>query len=86
MRGAWVTSLATSAFAAGSAGGVMVSVLGLEEIALPAPLAPLDLVWYRVGDDELHLVRDERGATHTAQHFCVQVDDVAALRRRLRQR
>jgi hypothetical protein len=31
----------------------MVGVLGLEEIALPAPFAPLDLVWYRVGDDEL---------------------------------
>ena len=35
----------TSALAAGSAEGVMVGVLGLEEIAIPAPLAPLDLVY-----------------------------------------
>jgi len=58
-------------------------LLGLEEIAVPATLAHLDLVWYRVGDDELHLFGDERGGGHAAQHFCVQVDDVEALRRRL---
>ena len=58
-------------------------LLGLEEIAVPATLAHLDLVWYRVGDDELHLFGDERGGGHAAPHFCVQVDDVEALRRRL---
>ncbi len=58
-------------------------ILGLEEIAIPATLAHLDLVWYRVGDDELHLFADERGAGHAAQHFCLQVDDVEALRHRL---
>jgi len=58
-------------------------ILGLEEIAVPATLAHLDLVWYRVGDDELHLFGDERGAGPAAQHFCLQVDDVEALRHRL---
>jgi catechol 2,3-dioxygenase-like lactoylglutathione lyase family enzyme len=58
-------------------------ILGLEEIAVPATLAHLDLVWYRLGDDELHLFGDERGVGHPAQHFCLQVDDVDALRRRL---
>jgi len=58
-------------------------ILGLEEIAVPATLAHLDLVWYRLGDDELHLFEDERGVGHAAQHFCLQVDDVDALRRRL---
>jgi len=58
-------------------------ILGLEEVAVPTTLAHLDLVWYRVGDDELHLFGDERGAGHAAQHFCLQVDDVEALRRRL---
>ncbi len=58
-------------------------ILGLEEIAVPATLAHLDLVWYRLGDDELHLFEDERGVGHAAQHFCLQVDAVDALRRRL---
>ncbi len=58
-------------------------ILGLEEIAVPATLAHLDLVWYRVGDDELHLFGDDRGAGHAAQHFCLHVDDVEALRRRM---
>jgi len=58
-------------------------LLGLEEIAVPVTLAHLDLVWYRVGDDELHLFGDEQGVGHAAQHFCIQVDDVEALRRRL---
>jgi hypothetical protein len=64
----------------------MVGVQGLKEIAIPMLLAALDWVEYRVGHDKVHLVRDERGAGHTAQRFCVQGDDVAALRRRLRQR
>ena len=53
---AWVTSLATSALAAGSAGGVMVGVLGREEIAIPAPLTLLDLVEYRMEDAALQLL------------------------------
>lgn len=58
-------------------------ILGLEEIVVPATLAHLDLVWYRVGDDELHLFGDDRDVGHPAQHFCLQVDDVEALRRHL---
>jgi catechol 2,3-dioxygenase-like lactoylglutathione lyase family enzyme len=57
-------------------------ILGLAETAVPATLAHLDLVWYRMGDDELHLFGDERGVVNPAQHFCIQVDDVEALRRR----
>ncbi len=58
-------------------------ILGLEEIVVPATLVHLDLIWYRLGDDELHLFGDERGVGHAAAHFCIQVDDVEALRRRL---
>jgi catechol 2,3-dioxygenase-like lactoylglutathione lyase family enzyme len=57
-------------------------LLGLEELPLPASLAHLDLVWYRLGDDELHLFADERGG-HPAQHFCLQLDTLEGLRQRL---
>src|SRR5579875_3546456 len=58
-------------------------VLGLEEVAVPASLVHLDLVWYRLGDDELHLFANDQGANNAAQHFCIQVDDLEAMRRRL---
>ncbi len=58
-------------------------VLGLEEIAVPATLAHLDLIWYRLGDDELHLFASDDRGSHPAQHFCIQVDDVDAARRQL---
>ena len=57
-------------------------LLGLEELPLPASLAQLDLVWYRLGEDELHLFAAERGA-HPAQHFCLQLDALDGLRERL---
>ena len=57
-------------------------VLGLEELPLPSTLAHLDLVWYRLGDDELHLFADER-AGHPAQHFCLQLEALDGLRERL---
>ncbi len=58
-------------------------VLGLEETPVPDTLAHLDLVWYRLGDDELHLFGSDHGIGNTAQHFCIQVDDVDAFRQRL---
>jgi len=58
-------------------------LLGLEEIAVPATLAHLDLIWYRLGDDELHLFASDDRGIHAAQHFCIQVDDVDAARRHL---
>jgi len=57
--------------------------LGLEEAPVPATLAHLDLVWYRLGDDELHLFASDDDTIHAAQHFCLAVDDVVAARRRL---
>lgn len=58
-------------------------VLGLEELPVPETLVYLDLVWYRLGDDELHLFASDDEKMHAAQHFCIVVDDVAAARRRL---
>ncbi len=58
-------------------------VLGLIEKAPPADLAHLDLVWFQVGGDglEVHVFADDTGETPvTAQHLCLQVDDIGAFR------
>ena len=59
-------------------------VLGLTEISRPSTLSHLDLVWYSIGDDELHLVaEDDVDNTNSGRHFCVQVSDLQAVRDRL---
>jgi len=35
------------------------TLLGFEEIPAPASLADLDVIWYRLGDAELHLFAEE---------------------------
>ena len=57
--------------------------LGLQEVAPPASLAGLDLIWYRLGDDELHIFTTDDPPGDHGQHFCIQVDDVDALRDQL---
>jgi catechol 2,3-dioxygenase-like lactoylglutathione lyase family enzyme len=58
-------------------------LLGLEERDVLPNLDPAEFVWYRVGGDlELHLMlRDE--PTRDQRHFCLVVDDLGALRKRL---
>ena len=59
-------------------------VLGLDEIAVPASLRQLDLIWYAVGADEIHLVAQENpDNTGSARHFCLQVGDLREVRERL---
>jgi catechol 2,3-dioxygenase-like lactoylglutathione lyase family enzyme len=61
------------------------NVLGLLEISPPQSLAPLDLIWYRLGEaTELHIMVEEPiGQDRSGRHFCLAVDDVVALRERL---
>ena len=58
-------------------------VLQLAEMAVPREMSSLDLVWYRLGDTELHLFAEQVQADRSARHFCIAVDDVDALRTRL---
>jgi catechol 2,3-dioxygenase-like lactoylglutathione lyase family enzyme len=58
-------------------------VLGLEEIAPPRALAHLDLVWYRVGECELHLIGEDGADQRSGRHFCMEVDDLEEVRARL---
>lgn len=55
-------------------------LLGLPEISVPATLSDLNLVWFRLGDTELHLFNEPLIADRSARHFCVAVEDVEALR------
>lgn len=61
------------------------SVLGLPEIAPPANLASLELIWYALAHEtELHIMVEEpMGQDHSGRHFCLAVDDLEELRARL---
>jgi len=59
--------------------------LGMAEVRPPSTLDVGRLVWFRAGSDghEIHLFVDEEMARHSsAQHLCLQVDDIAAYRER----
>lgn len=60
------------------------TLLGLDEIAPPHALHALDLIWYRLGETELHLFAEgSTGQDHSGRHVCLAVDDVEVLRERL---
>jgi catechol 2,3-dioxygenase-like lactoylglutathione lyase family enzyme len=59
------------------------ALLGLEERPVLPQLDPGSFIWYRVGEGaELHLMLAEEAARERA-HFCLEVDDLEVLRRRL---
>ena len=59
-------------------------VLGLTEIPVAPALQGRGLIWFKVGDRELH-VGEEDGINRmaTRAHLAYEVDDLAALRERL---
>lgn len=61
-------------------------LLGMAEVTPPSTLDRSRLVWFKAGDDghEVHLFVDEEARRRSsAQHLCLQVDDVAAYREKL---
>ena len=59
-------------------------VLGLEEKPVPTSIQHRDLIWYSLGEDaELHVYADADINGPTRQHFCMVVDDLDSLRKRL---
>ena len=61
-------------------------VLGMKEINPPSSLADAGLVWFQASPDgqEVHVFTAESlESASAAQHLCLQVDDVDALRNRL---
>jgi catechol 2,3-dioxygenase-like lactoylglutathione lyase family enzyme len=51
--------------------------LNMDEKPVPDTIAHLGLIWFRAGDDEIHVFREEN-LNHKAvgQHFCLQVEDI----------
>ena len=59
-------------------------LLGLEEKVVPGTIQQLDLIWYNIGENmELHLFTEEPREDTSGRHFCMDVEDVAAMRERL---
>ncbi len=56
-------------------------LLSFEEIPPPASLE--GVIWYRLGETELHLFADDGEEEPSRRHLCVEVGDVEALRERL---
>ena len=59
--------------------------LGLEQKPTPPALDGSRIIWFKLGDsgDELHLFTEEADERSTGQHFCMQVDDIEAWRKKL---
>jgi catechol 2,3-dioxygenase-like lactoylglutathione lyase family enzyme len=60
-------------------------LLRLEEKPAPPGLVERGIVWFAAGADELelHFLPEDGGDTRTQRHFCLEVDDIEAWRRRL---
>lgn len=58
-------------------------LLGLEELPVPESIQFLDLIWFRLGNTELHVFTEEPVADHSGRHFCIEVMDLEAMRTRL---
>ena len=59
-----------------------IGTLGLQRIDKPVGTQPRG-AWFRVGDQEIHIGRDEHNPPHTS-HFGVVVDDLEAVVSHLR--
>jgi catechol 2,3-dioxygenase-like lactoylglutathione lyase family enzyme len=60
--------------------------LGMAEVKPPTSLNHMKLVWFKAGPDghEVHLFTDpEMSQKSTAQHICLQVDNIEAYRARI---
>lgn len=59
-------------------------VLGLEELPVPSTIQHFDLIWFALGPDaELHVFSQEPIESATRQHFCLVVEDLPGLRKKL---
>ena len=60
-------------------------LLGLEEIPTPSSLKHLRVIWFKLTEDsELHVFREEPVRDRSIRHFALIVDDVEAMREKLR--
>ena len=62
-----------------------VDILGCREVPKPSTFDRIDTIWFRCGDDEIHLLAAPPGEqiARSGPHFCLVCDDLAAMRSRL---
>jgi catechol 2,3-dioxygenase-like lactoylglutathione lyase family enzyme len=60
-------------------------VLGMEHIPKPETFGAIDVLWFRCGDDEVHVYAAEPGVPRpdSGAHFCLVVDDLGGARSRI---
>jgi catechol 2,3-dioxygenase-like lactoylglutathione lyase family enzyme len=58
-------------------------LLGLTELPVPPALQGRGLIWFKVGDRQLHVGVEEGVDRKTRAHLAYEVDDIATLRGRL---
>jgi catechol 2,3-dioxygenase-like lactoylglutathione lyase family enzyme len=58
-------------------------LLGMTPKPEPKSIQYLDLVWFQVGEMELHCFAEEPMGDKSGRHFCLVVDDVAEMRQKL---
>jgi catechol 2,3-dioxygenase-like lactoylglutathione lyase family enzyme len=60
-------------------------VLGLQEIAIPStfPAAGLNVRWFQVGTQQLHLILANEPASPSRRHLALEVDNARAARESL---
>lgn len=63
-------------------------VLGLLEIVIPStfPAAGLNVRWFQVGDQQIHLVLEAKIHSRSQRHVALHVDDAQAARTSLREK
>jgi catechol 2,3-dioxygenase-like lactoylglutathione lyase family enzyme len=59
-------------------------VLGFEELPIPESLTSVPIItWFKIGDNELHLLEESNDAEGARRHLCLEVDDLKPFRDRL---
>ena len=59
-------------------------LLGLPEIPAPNSIQAAEVIWFKLGEAaELHCFREEPLGDTSNRHFCLVVDDVAGVRKKL---
>jgi catechol 2,3-dioxygenase-like lactoylglutathione lyase family enzyme len=58
-------------------------LLGMTLKPEPQSIQHLDLVWFQVGEMELHCFAEEPVEDESGRHFCLVVDDVEEMRQKL---
>jgi catechol 2,3-dioxygenase-like lactoylglutathione lyase family enzyme len=60
-------------------------LLGLKEKEVPGSIQHLDLIWFQVGEMELHCFAEEPLDDSSGRHFCLATGDVEAVRQTLQE-